>query len=97
MSKKTRLAALLLSATFLTAPALSSVAYANEHGDWNKSAQGSECEHSQLSEAQRKLLHDTMHRLHEDNKQTFEDMRKLHKSLHQVLVPRILIKPPLSP
>ncbi len=85
MSYRNRLAALLLTTALVTAPCLASAAYAHEHGDWDGSAQTMECKHEHFTEAQRKLLQETMHKLHEGHKQAFEEMHKLHESLHKVL------------
>jgi Spy/CpxP family protein refolding chaperone len=85
MTYKKYLAALLLSTAFISLPCLSGAAYAHGHEGSDKSASSMECRYGRLTETQRKLLHETMHRLHETNKKAFENMHKLHESLHRVL------------
>jgi Spy/CpxP family protein refolding chaperone len=82
MKNRTRLTALLLSA-LVSAPCLSSVAYA--HDGWNKAGSTMECEHKHLSEVQLKLIHETMRQLHEDHQQVFKEMHKLHEKQRDIL------------
>jgi Spy/CpxP family protein refolding chaperone len=91
MKYKTRLATLLLSTALIAAPCFASAAYAHEQGGWDKSG-SAECAHKHLSEAQIKLLHETMHKAHEANKGTIEEMHKLREERRNILAAKTFDK-----
>ncbi|MGB9153057.1 MAG: periplasmic heavy metal sensor [Alphaproteobacteria bacterium] len=90
MKYKTSLAALLLSAALISAPALSSAAYAHDGSD--QSDHKMHHEHEFLSKSSRELLHSTMQKVHEDNKAVFEDMDKLSKEKQDILAAKTFDK-----
>jgi Spy/CpxP family protein refolding chaperone len=83
MKCKTKLAVLLLSATLIASPSLSGVAHAHENGAG--SGHATHCEHWHMSKDKIELLHATFKKFHDDNKETFEDVHKLHQALRAVL------------
>jgi|GEM_PF-4512873 Spy/CpxP family protein refolding chaperone len=89
MQYRANLAMLLLSTALITAPVMTTAAYAHDGGD-----QGScmHCEHEHLSEAKKELLHTTFKKLHESNKAVFEELHKLHKERHDILVAKTFNK-----
>ena len=90
MKYKTSLATLLFFATLLAASGLTSIAYA--HDDGGKSGSGMHCEHQHLSQAKIDLLRTAMKKVHEENKDVFEELHKLHKEQHDILAAKTFDK-----
>ena len=90
MKYKNSVATLLLSAAIISASGLTSVAYAHE--GWNKSDPSMHCEQGHLSKEKIELLRSAFKKVHEDNKTVFEELHKLRKEQHDILVAKAFNK-----
>lgn len=80
---KKYLAVFILSTALISLPGLSGTAYAHDGEAYKVDCKKGE--RIRFTDSQRKLLRETMKKVHEESKEAFASLRQLHKHLHDLM------------